>query len=90
VATAKPNPNQKNGSKPLTLSCARCGERLRVLGVKSGSGTALRLQELGFCEATEVRKICDGGALICHLLGVRVAIGRDLGEQILVERVSPE
>ena len=48
----------------------------------------LRLRELGFCEMAEVCKVADNGALICNLLGTRVAIARDLGKQIFVEKVG--
>jgi Fe2+ transport system protein FeoA len=47
----------------------------------------VRLRELGFCESAEVRKVADGGAMICMLMGVRVAIGRELGSHVRVERV---
>lgn len=78
----------RNSTEPLNLSRARCGERLKIVSLKSDSSASLRLRELGFCEATEVRKVSDGGALICNLLGVRVAIARNLGAQILVERIG--
>lgn len=76
-----------NSAEPLSLSRARCGERLKIVSLRSDSSASVRLRELGFCEATEVRKVSDGGALICNLLGARVAIARKLGAQILVERI---
>ena len=36
----------------------------------------------------EVRKIADGAAIICSVMGMRVAIGRDLGEHVRVERIA--
>jgi hypothetical protein len=30
-----------------------------------------RLRELGFCESAEIRKVADGGAMICMLMGTR-------------------
>jgi len=71
--------------RSLNLSRARCGERLKIVGLDSNSAASVRLRELGFCESAEVRKISDGGALICNLLGTRVAIARELGSNILVE-----
>ncbi len=74
-------------AEPMNLSRARCGERLRIVGLCQ-SATACRLRELGFCEMAEVCKLADNGALICNLLGTRVAIARDLGRQIFVEKVG--
>jgi ferrous iron transport protein A len=73
---------------PLTLSHARCGERLRVLSICPNCPDCVRLRELGFCESAEVCKVTDGGALICMLMGVRVAIGRELASHVRVERVA--
>ena len=74
--------------KPLTLAHAKCGERLRVIHICPDCKECLRLRELGFYDAAEVRKISDGAAIICLLLGMRVAIGRDLGEHVHVERIA--
>ena len=69
------------------LSKARCGERLRVVSVKGSSASCIRLKEMGFCESAEVCKVVDGSALICQLSGTRLAIGRNLGADVLVERL---
>lgn len=74
-------------AQPLSLAQARCGELLKIVALKANSPATQRLRELGFCEMSEVCKVSDNGALICTLLGCRVAIGRDLGAQIMVERV---
>ena len=74
--------------KPLTLARAKCGERLRVIHICPDCKECLRLRELGFYDEAEVRKISDGAAIICLLLGMRVAIGRDLGEHVHVERIA--
>ena len=73
---------------PLTLSRARCGERLRVLSICPNCPECVRLRELGFCESAEIRKVADGGAMICMLMGMRVAIGRELASHVRVERVA--
>ena len=78
-------PVKSSPQKPLNLSCVRCGESFKIVGLTGNTTSATRLRELGFCESTEVRKVCDGSAMICHLLGTRVAIGRELGTNILVE-----
>jgi len=46
------------------------------------------LRELGFQDRVEVRKIADGAAIICSIMGMRVAIGRDLGEHVRVEKIA--
>jgi len=76
-------------AKPLSLARARCGQWLKIVGLTENSSTTSRLRELGFCESAEVRKISDGNAMICYLLGTRIAIGRDLGSEILVEPLLP-
>jgi Fe2+ transport system protein FeoA len=72
----------------LTLLHARCGERLRVVSLCPNSPQCSRLRELGFCESAEVCKVAEGGAMICQLRGTRVAIGRELGAMVRVERMS--
>ena len=72
----------------LTLACARVGERLRVVTICPNCPECVRLRELGFQDQMEVRKISDGAAIICSLMGMRVAIGRDLGEHVRVEKVA--
>ncbi len=73
---------------PLTLARARCGERLRVVHICPECKECLRLRELGFYDMAEVRKISDGAAMICLLMGMRLAIGRDLGEHVHVEKIA--
>lgn len=70
---------------PLTLSSARCGQRLRVLGVRAECPDCNRLKELGFRESSELLKISDGCSILCTLAGVRLAVARSLGAAILVE-----
>jgi Fe2+ transport system protein FeoA len=72
----------------LTLARAKCGERLRVTQICPDCPECVRLRELGFYDSAEVRKISDGAAIICVLLGMRVAIGRDLGEHVHVEKIA--
>ena len=72
----------------LTLARANVGERLRVVTICPDCPECVRLRELGFQDQMEVRKVSDGAAIICSRLGMRVAIGRDLGEHVRVERVA--
>ncbi len=74
--------------KALTLANAKAGDRLRVVSLCPDCPDCVRLRELGFYDTAEVRKISDGSALICSLFGVRVAIGRDLGEHIQVQKIA--
>jgi len=74
--------------EPLNLSRARCGERLRIVSIDADSPAGQRLRELGFQEMAEVRKVAENGALICNLLGARIALSRELGSLIMVERIS--
>ena len=75
-------------TKPMTLARAKCGERLRVVHICPDCPECVRLREMGFYDTAEVRKLSDGAAIICLLLGVRVAIGRDLGEHVHVEKIA--
>jgi Fe2+ transport system protein FeoA len=71
-----------------TLARAKVGERLRVITICPDCPECLRLRELGFQDRVEVRKIADGAAIICSIMGMRVAIGRDLGEHVRVEKIA--
>ena len=72
---------------PLSLSQARCGEKLKIVNLLKDSPATARLRELGFCESAEVCKVADRGACICVLMGTRVAIGPELASHVFVERV---
>ena len=66
----------------LTLNQAKvgCDMQIRLL-----SGPACdRLRDLGFCEQLQVRKLSGGRNLICSICGTRMAISRELAEQVLV------
>lgn len=61
-----------------------CDVQIRVL-----SGPACdRLRDLGFCEQLQVRKLSGGRNLICSVCGTRLAISRELAEQVLVAPVA--
>ena len=78
----------KSAKPELTLARAKCGERLRVVHICPDCKECVRLRELGFYDSAEVQKISDGAAIICSLMGLRVAIGRDLGEHVHVEHIA--
>lgn len=70
----------------MTLNQVRvgCDVKVRVL---SGPGCE-RLRDLGFCEQLQIRKLANGRNLICSVCGTRMAISRELAEQVLVEQVA--
>ena len=72
----------------LTLARAKVGERLRVVSICPDRPEGVRLRELGFQDRVEVRKVSDGPAMICSILGMRVALGRDLGNLVSVEKIT--
>ena len=72
----------------LTLSTAKCGEKLRVRHICPDCPHCARLRELGFRDHTVVKKIADGAAVICLLMGTRLALGRELCEHVEVERFT--
>lgn len=61
-----------------------CYVQIRVLNGPSCE----RLRDLGFCEQLQVRKLAGGRNLICSICGTRMAISRELAEQVLVSPVG--
>ena len=61
-----------------------CDVKIRIL---SGPGCE-RLRDLGFCEQLQVRKLAGGRNLICSVCGTRMAISRELADQVLVAPMS--
>lgn len=57
-----------------------CDVTIRFL---SGPGCE-RLRDMGFCEQMQVRKLSAGRNLICSVCGTRMAISRELADQVLV------
>ncbi len=57
-----------------------CDVTIRFL---SGPGCE-RLRDMGFCEQMQVRKLSGGRNLICSVCGTRMAISRELADQVLV------
>jgi Fe2+ transport system protein FeoA len=71
-----------------TLASAKCGDKLRVLHICPECPHCLRLRELGFHDRVLVKKVADGTAIICVIMGTRIALGRELCEHIEVERTA--
>jgi len=57
-----------------------CDVTIRFL---SGPGCE-RLRDMGFCEQMQVRKLAGGRNLICSVCGTRMAISRELADQVMV------
>jgi len=66
----------------MTLNQAGVGCDMRIK-LLSGPGCD-RLRDMGFCEQLQVRKLSNGRNLICSVCGTRLAISRELAEQVLV------
>ena len=76
-------PNAPESGRAMTLNQAGVGCDLQI-EVLSGPSCE-RLRELGFCERSQVRKLAGGRNLICSVCGTRLAISRELAEQVLVK-----
>ena len=72
----------------LTLATAKCGERLLVRHICPDCPHCVRLRELGFHNKTLVQKLADGAAVICLVMGTRVALGRELCDHVEVEPIA--
>ena len=66
----------------LTLSQAAIGCEFQI---KQVAGNACRqLREIGFCEQMRVKKITNGRNMLCTVCGTRLALSKDLADQISV------
>ena len=71
---------QMDSAITLNQASVGCDFRIRFL-----NGPACeRLREMGFCEQMQVRKLAGGRNLICSVCGTRLAISRELADQVLV------
>jgi ferrous iron transport protein A len=70
----------------MTLSqvSVGCEVRIRLLSGPSCD----RLRDMGFCEQMQVRKLAGGRNLLCSVCGTRLAISKDLADQVMVEAVA--
>lgn len=69
----------------MLLSMAKVGQPLRLLEVRAGHKLAHRMAELGLTPGVSLTIVQDaGGPLLIAVRGARMAIGRDLAEQIQV------
>ena len=73
-----------DSSMTLNQVAVGCDVKIRIL---SGPGCD-RLRDLGFCEQMQIRKLAGGRNLICSVCGTRMAISRELADQVLVAPMS--
>ena len=68
------------------LSMARGGERLRVVGLRTGRASGRRLVELGITIGTELTLLqADGeGPLLVAVSDLRLGLGRGMAHKVLV------
>ena len=82
MALATANDLETDALQSLTQASVGCDFRIRFL-----EGPACeQLRQLGFCETLQVRKLAHGRNLICSVCGTRLALSRELAEQV---KVSP-
>ncbi len=66
----------------LTLSQAATGCEFQIRQVDGPSCRQLR--EIGFCEEMRVKKLTNGRNMLCTVCGTRLALSKDLADQISV------
>lgn len=81
-AVRSPDPS----SVHVTLNQVKIGCDVRIESI-SGPGCD-RLRDMGFCEQLQIRKLSNGRNLICSVCGTRLAISRELAEQVKVAPVA--
>lgn len=79
------HPVPKTDQDVVSLRAAETGGTFRIESLV-GSGCD-RLREIGFCESMEVRKLSGGRNLVCTVCGTRLAVSRDLAENVMVKPV---
>ncbi|MFT4548329.1 MAG: ferrous iron transport protein A [Verrucomicrobiales bacterium] len=73
---------EKDSAMTLSQASVGCDFTIKVVDGPQCD----RLRDLGFCESLQVRKLANGRNLICSVCGTRLAISRELADQV---KVSP-
>lgn len=68
--------------KTMTLNQVSVGREF-VIDLVDGPQCE-RLRDQGFCESMQAKKLADGRNLICSVCGTRLAISRELADQVKV------
>lgn len=66
----------------LTLSQAAIGCEFQIREVEGPSCRQLR--DIGFCEQMRVKKLTGGRNMLCTVCGTRLALSKELADQIRV------
>ena len=66
----------------LTLSQAAIGCDFQIRQVEGPACSQLR--DIGFCEQMRVKKLTNGRNMLCTVCGTRLALSKDLADQIQV------
>ena len=82
MPTAEATSTRVDDTLPLSKASVGCDFKIQNV---DGPQCA-RLRDLGFCESLQIRKLADGRNMICSVCGTRMAISRELAEQV---KVSP-
>ena len=77
----KSSPDLKLDSA-LTLSQAAIGCDFQIRQVEGPACSQLR--DIGFCEQMRVKKLTNGRNMLCKVCGTRLALSKDLADQIQV------
>lgn len=78
-------PASQSVQRQLTLNEVGLNCDVRISSIKGPACD--RLRDLGFCEQMQLRKISNGRNLVCTVCGAKMAISRELAEQVLVAPV---
>jgi Fe2+ transport system protein FeoA len=75
-------PTSQPAKRQFTLNEVSLNCDVRISSLKGPACD--RLRDLGFCEQMQLRKISNGRNLVCTVCGAKMAISRELAEQVLV------
>lgn len=81
-----PTPAESDSRGTMTLNQVKSGSDVQIRLLSGPSCD--RLRDLGFCEQLQLRKIAGGRNLICSICGTRMAISRELADQVWVSQVG--
>jgi ferrous iron transport protein A len=70
----------------VSLGQARVGCEFHIRFINGPACEQLR--QMGFCETMRVKKIMDGKNLICTICGTKMALSKNLANQVMVSAVA--
>ncbi|WP_411826854.1 FeoA family protein [Luteolibacter sp. AS25] len=73
-------------ARSVTLKEARVNCDVRISSIQGPACD--RLRDLGFCEQMQLRKLSNGRNLLCTVCGAKMAISRELAEQVIVDLLN--